>query len=207
MSNLAVPNAQQVAFVKNYEELAQVTTWKSYAVKAGTVLLALSLVNDIYKKRVAQGMAHMWCMGVNWILHNAIYVKDLEDLVPVLGATAQRYSEEIENLEASVADLRKATQEFQGMSKQDIEARKEQLIHQEAEVARLREERGKLEGAIELFQGHVRTMSETLQSPHVKALSKNPQQVAAMLKAAIAEKLPENQEANQLAGRLVEVLA
>jgi len=176
-------------------------------VKAGSLLLALSLVNDIYKKRVAQGIAHMWCLGVNWILHNAIYVKDLEDLVPVLGATAQRYSEEIENLEASVADLRKATQEFQGMSKQDIEARQRQLEHQETEVARLREERSKLEGAIELFGGHVKRMSGVLESPHLIAFSENPKQIAEMLKASIAQKLPSNPEANQLAGRLVEMLA
>eukprot|EP01067_Filipodium_phascolosomae_P007466 Filipodium_phascolosomae@DN5990_c0_g1_i1.p1 len=152
----------------------------------------------------------MWCLGVNWILHNAIYVKDLEDLVPVLGATAQRYSEEIEHLEASVADLRKATQEFQGMSKIDIEARQTKLEQEQAELLRLTQERAKLESAIEIFQGdigllkgHVRTMSGVLQSPHVKALSQNPQQVAEMLKVSITEKFPTNVEAIQLAGRLI----
>lgn len=207
MSNLAVPNAQQVAFVKNYEELAQVTTWKAYAVKAGSVLLLLSLVNDIRKRNITQGIAHMWCLGVNWILHNAIYVKDLEDLVPVLGATAQRYSEEIVNLEASVADLRKATQEFQGMSEKDIAARQKKLEAETAEIDRLTLERAKLEGAIDIFQGHVRTMSGVLESPHLKAFAENPQQIAEMLKAAVAQKLPDNVEANQLAGRLIEVLA
>lgn len=93
--------------VKDYAEIAKVTTWKSYAVQGVSALIALSLINDIYKRRVAQGMVHMGALGVNWILYNAIWVKDLDELVPVLGATAQRYSEEIEILTEEVDRLRK----------------------------------------------------------------------------------------------------
>lgn len=98
--------------VKDYAEIAKVTTWKSYAVQGVSALIALSLINDIYKRRVAQGMVHMGALGVNWILYNAIWVKDLDELVPVLGATAQRYSEEIEVLTREVDKLKEENRAY-----------------------------------------------------------------------------------------------
>ena len=198
--------AQDVAPIKDFQGLAQVTTWKAYAVKAGAVLLVLCLVNDIYKRRIVQGIAHLWCLGMTWVLHNALYVKDLEELVPVLGAAAERYTQEIDRLSQSVDTLEKATQEFKGMSREDIAKRKAQLEQERTELLRLTEQRARLEGAIEALGGHVRQMSGVLDSPHVKALSQHPLQVATMLKTDIAAKMPDNQEANTLANRLVEVL-
>ena len=190
----------------NYEELAQPTMFKSWAVKGAGALLILSITNDIYKKRVAQGAAHLFCLGTTWILHNAIWVKDLEDLVPVLGATAQRYSEEIDRLSESVFKLEAATDQFRGLSADDIAARTKKLEEERAELAKLQEQQTRLQGAIDLLGDHVQGVRDVLHSPHVRALSQHPKQVAEMLKAAVAERCSENAEANQLAGRLVEIL-
>lgn len=99
--------------VYNYEELSQPTTYKSWALRGAQGVLSLLIINDIYNRHVAQGAAHLYCLGITWILHNAIWVKDLEELIPVLGSVAQQYSEELENLTEEVGNLKRERESFE----------------------------------------------------------------------------------------------
>lgn len=103
-----------------------VNKWRAYAVHGGTGVLVLCLIRDVYKKQVSQALAHTYCLGVNWILHNSIYVKELSELVPALGATAQQYSEENDRLKESIDELKETQRgyqatllEFQGLSAEE----------------------------------------------------------------------------------------
>jgi hypothetical protein len=205
MSSLEIPSSQQVAFVKNYEELAQVTTWKSYAVKAGSVLLALSLINDIYKKRVAQGVAHMWCLGVNWILHNAIYVKDLEDLVPVLGATAQRYSEEIEELSKQVSRLEANLKEQERISKEQASLNKEHEELLSVDKQNLVEKRAQLK-ALESSITILRLAHDQHKEELQRVLAEHFTNPRLILETALKRIPSSNQTARDLTGQAIQAL-
>lgn len=116
-----------VSAVKDAVDVPDVNKWRAYAVHGGTGVLVLCLIRDVYKKNVSQALAHTYCLGVNWILHNSIYVKELSELVPALGATAQQYSEENDRLRDSIGRLETNIRDFREAATVDIDARAEQL--------------------------------------------------------------------------------